>query len=59
MLSTQIDGAALANASLHGYVTLAQAGWTDVCELARSDDDGAVLLRAQCAPPSPSDQKIV
>jgi len=40
-------------------VTLAQAGWTDVCELARSDDDGAILLRAQCAPPSPSDQKIV
>ena len=39
--------------------TLAQAGWADVCELARSDDDSAVLVRARCAPPPPSDQKIV
>ncbi len=40
-------------------LTVAQAGWTDVCEVARSGDDVAVLLRARCAPPSPSDQKIV
>jgi len=40
-------------------LTLAQAGWTDVCEVTRSDDDVAVLLRARCGPPSPRDQKIV
>jgi ubiquinone/menaquinone biosynthesis C-methylase UbiE len=40
-------------------LTLAQAGWTDVCELARSQDDSAVLVRARCTPPLSSDQKIV
>lgn len=38
-------------------LALAQGGWADVCELARSGDDA--LVRARCSSPPASDQKIV
>jgi SAM-dependent methyltransferase len=35
-------------------LTLAQTGWADVSELARTEDNSAVLVRARCTAPLPS-----
>ena len=40
-------------------LSLAQTGWADVRDLARSADDAGVLVRARCAPLLPGNQKSV